>query len=270
MMPVNYFIEGLQGAGKTTFMRQLSAQLPDYQVFWEGDYSPVELAWCACVTQEQYQQIIHKYSLIHEEIDAKTVAEGDRKIICYTQILTDIPGFHKDLEQYEIYNGNMERAAFEQIVTERFASWNGTGQIFECSLFQNIIENQILYFMMADDEILDFYRKLKEILSDKPYRIIYLDLENIGAGVEAIRKERSDDEGNDLWFPMMVRYMEESPGGKAHDLKGQEGLLRHLEHRKTLEHRIIEEIFKENAFFVKAKSGETGQMIDRLADETKL
>ena len=29
--------------------------------------------------------------------------EGERFIIPYTQILTEIPGFHKDLEQYEIY-----------------------------------------------------------------------------------------------------------------------------------------------------------------------
>ena len=41
---VNYFIEGLQGAGKSTFVQKLSEALKDYKVFWEGDYSPVELA----------------------------------------------------------------------------------------------------------------------------------------------------------------------------------------------------------------------------------
>ncbi len=43
----NYFVEGLQGAGKTTFVQKLSDKLEDYQVFREGDFSPVELAWCA-------------------------------------------------------------------------------------------------------------------------------------------------------------------------------------------------------------------------------
>lgn len=54
-MKNNYFIEGLQGAGKTTLVRNISSMLPDCKVFHEGDYSPVELAWCAYVTKEQYE-----------------------------------------------------------------------------------------------------------------------------------------------------------------------------------------------------------------------
>ena len=42
----NIFIEGIQGTGKTTLLRLLGQQLPDYHVYWEGDYCPVELAWC--------------------------------------------------------------------------------------------------------------------------------------------------------------------------------------------------------------------------------
>ena len=39
----------------------------------------------------------------------------------------------------------MNKKAFEAVVLERFGNWNGEGQIFECSMFQNIIENQMLY-----------------------------------------------------------------------------------------------------------------------------
>ena len=155
MQRTNYFIEGLQGAGKSTFVQRLSEHLTDYEVFHEGDYSPVELAWCAYVTEEQYQGILRQYSSIREEIKAKTVAEGEKKIICYTQILTDVPAFHKNLEKFEIYNGNLNRERFEKVVFKRFRKWDGEGQIFECSVFQNIIENQILYLMMTDEEILD-------------------------------------------------------------------------------------------------------------------
>lgn len=256
MRKTNYFIEGLQGAGKSTFVQKLSEHLSDYQVFHEGDYSPVELAWCAYVTEEQYQRVLSEYPSIGAEIQAKTVAEEDKRIICYTQILTDVPGFHKNLEKYQIYNGNLDRESFEKVIFERFKKWNGEGQIFECSIFQNIIENQMLYFMMSDDEIMDFYRKLKDVLAGKLYKIIYLNVEDVPGAIDVIRKERSDDQGNELWFPMMVRYLEESPLGKARALMGLEGLLAHLEERKALELRIIGEVLGENAVVLKAKGYE--------------
>ena len=247
----NYFIEGLQGAGKSTMVNRLSKQLPEYKVFREGDYTPVELAWCAYVTESQYQDILTRYPSLENEIEAKTIAEGDHRIICYTQILTDVEGFHKDLEQYEIYNGNLDKDSFEKIILERYEKWDGQGQIFECSIFQNIIENQMLYLTMTDEEILDFYGRLKQILSGKPYQIIYLDVDDIGSTIEVIKKERSDENGNELWFPLMVRYIEESPYAKKHSLHGMEGLLTHLERRKALEHRIINEIFKDETIVAK-------------------
>ncbi len=260
----NYFIEGLQGAGKTTFVGQLSAHLPDYEVFREGDFSPVELAWCAYVTEEQYQYVLRTYPSIDKEIKEKTVTEGERRIICYTQILTDIPDFHRDLERFEIYNGNLDRERFEHVVCERFAKWHGAGQIFECSIFQNIIENQMLYLMMTDDEIMDFYRRLRSVLADQSFKIIYLDVEDVAGAIDVIRKERSDDKGNELWFPLMIRYMEESPWGKKYALTGLEGLLAHLERRKALEHRIIDEVFREDTVVVRAKNYEIGDVISRL------
>lgn len=253
MNKTNYFIEGLQGAGKSTFVRKLSEQLKDYQVFKEGDYSPVELAWCTYVTEKQYKEILAHYAAIETQIKEKTFSEDSHKIICYTQILTDIPGFHKDLEKYEIYNGNLDKESFENVIFERFTRWNRTGQIFECSIFQNIIENQMLYLMLSDEEIFAFYRRLKEILVDKQYKIIYLDVEDIRDAINIIRKERSDERGNELWFPLMMQYLESSPYSKVHHLTNFNGLIAHLERRKALERWILEELFRENSVILRAK-----------------
>ncbi|MDE7183694.1 MAG: deoxynucleoside kinase [Lachnospiraceae bacterium] len=250
----NYFVEGLQGAGKSTLVQKLSDRLNDSQVFREGDYSPVELAWCAYVTQEQYEHILARYPMIEAQIREKTVTEGRYKIICYTQILTDLPNFHKTLETYEIYNGNLDQASFESVILERFEKWNGSGQIFECSIFQNIIENQILYLMMTDEEIFDFYKRLKRVLAGKPYHIIYLDVEDIAGTIDVIRKERSDENGNEMWFPLMMQYLQTSPYGKEHRLTDLDGLLAHLAHRRALERRLLNELFEENSTILKSKN----------------
>lgn len=251
---MNYFVEGLQGSGKSTLVNKLAKNDPTDAVFREGDYSPVELAWCACVTRSEYREILEKYSSIRTLIEEKSHFENDRVVVCYTQVNTDVPGFHKDLESYEIYNGRRSFEEFKKIVFDRYGSWNGNGMIFECSLLQNIVEDMILYRNASDREILDFYAELGKILGGKEFRILYLETENIAESIGAIRKERSDDSGRELWFPLMVRYFDESPYAKSKGVSGEEALLRHFSHRQELELRICKEFFPERVTVLKSKA----------------
>ncbi|MCR4642488.1 MAG: GNAT family N-acetyltransferase [Lachnospiraceae bacterium] len=261
---MNYFIEGIQGAGKSTLTGRLTERFSEYQVFREGDHNPVELAWCAYMTKEQYEKILLKYAAIADEIKANVVLEAEhirengdddkRYVLTYTRIITDIPGFHKDLEQYEIYNGRVSRRDFEQIIFSRYAEWKGDDQIFECSIFQNVIESQILYYEMDDEEIIAFYRRLKEVLGDRKYRILYLKVDDIAGSLDIIRKERVDREGNEMWYPLMMEYLKQSPYGQHHGWEDFEDLVSHLEHRMALELQIVKEVFQEHAVILKSKS----------------
>lgn len=267
---MNYFIEGIQGAGKSTLVSWLAEKLPEYHVFREGDYNPVELAWCSYLTKEQYEAVLSKFTKIADEIRANTTVERvfaaagmsaernaeDRYVLTYTRILTDIPGFHKDLEQYEIYNGRVDRETFKQIIFSRYAKWHGDKQIFECSIFQNIVENQILFYEMTDDEIVEFYKELAQVIQVENYKIFYLDVAWVAGALEIIRKERVDADGNEMWFPLMLGFLEDCPYGKKHGLKGFDGLVKHLEHRRALELRILREVFSEHAVILKSKQYE--------------
>ncbi len=250
---MNYFIEGLQGSGKSTLVERLSKK-PGGTVFREGDYSPVELAWCAYVTKEEYSQILDKYNEIRTLIEEKSHAENDHMIICYTQVITDVPGFHKDLEQYEIYNGRCPFDRFRKIIFERYKNWNGNGMIFECSLFQNIVEDMILYRNMQDREIMDFYQELADVIRDKDFRVFYLKSGDIEANIGVIRKERSDDNGNEMWFPLMLGYFDESPYAKIKGVSGADELLKHFAHRQELELRICGEIFPDKVKVLESKA----------------
>lgn len=255
-MGCNYFIEGLQGAGKSTYVKYLSEKLrqENYHVFREGDYSPIELAWCAYLDENQYESVLEKYSKIRKEIREKTFKENDKYIVCYTRILTDEPDFHKYMEQYEIYNGNKSLEKYETIIYNRYRHWTGENEIFECSLLQNIVENDILFYEMSDDRILEFYKKLSTVLSDREYQIIYLVTEDIRKNIELVKKERCDENGNEIWFQLLMNYIENSPYGIRHHLKGEESLLKHLKHRQNLEQRILEEIFSEHVTYIQSKS----------------
>ena len=250
---MNYFVEGLQGSGKSTLVRKLSEKYPDYKAICEGDYSPVELAWCAYVDLDTYGAILAKYDSIKAEIEAKSFEEDGRRIICYTKILTDIPGFHKDLEQYEIYNGRLDPKSFKEIILRRFGNWTGDGCIFECSVFQNIVEDMLLFQVCEDRQIVEFYREVKDALAGKDYRILYLASDDIAANIEVIRKERSDEQGNEMWFPLMLRYFDESPYAKKYRLSGPDDLLAHFKHRQELELEICRDVFVDHYTLLKSK-----------------
>ena len=101
---MTYFVEGIQGSGKSTLVKLLSEKCPDHKVLEEGDYSPIELAWCAYMGMEDYQAALEKYPYMREEIEAKTHFEDEHAVVCYTKIRTDDRSFYQEMEKYEIYN----------------------------------------------------------------------------------------------------------------------------------------------------------------------
>ena len=117
---MNIFVEGLQGMGKTTLLQKLSRKYPEYHVYHEGDYCPVELAWCTYMTQREYEEALSAYPTLKEEMTRRTYREGDRYIMEYTRILTDVPGFHRDMERFEIYNGRKNGEEFLNIIRRRY------------------------------------------------------------------------------------------------------------------------------------------------------
>lgn len=261
---MNYFVEGLQGSGKSTLVQKLSDMNPGYTAVREGEYSPVELSWCAYVDDDQYQRIVEKYPEMRSKIEEKTYSEGCRKIICYTKIAADDSKFYQDLEQYEIYNDRISFDAFQSIVLGRYRKWDSDQMIFECSLFQNIVEDMILFRQADDEEILSFYRKVREALGGKNYRIIYLQAKDIRGNLETIRKERSDEQGNELWFPMMLGFFNDCPFAKSRGLQGEEDLIRHFIHRQDLELRICSEVFPDRSIVIESKNYSERDILNRL------
>lgn len=249
----NIFIEGIQGMGKSTLVNSLSKELTQLQVCREGDYSPVELAWCTWMTQEDYNEVLKRYAPIRDEIIQNTVEEGEHFIVKYTRIITDIPNFHKDLEQYEVYQGRKTLQDFKDIIFTRYATYKGTDCLFECSFFQNIIEDLILFYMLEDDEIVEFYRELYENVDKEQFLLVYLYSDRVEDMIQIIRQERCDQSGNEMWYQLMLQYLIHSPYGVKHGYRTFEDMISHFKHRQNLELRIIKEIIGDNVIILPAK-----------------
>ena len=249
----NIFIEGIQGSGKSTLIQRLSERLPEYHRYAEGDISPVELAWCSYMTKAQYEDVLDKYPDIIEEIRRWTAVEGECYIVAYTRIITDYPGFHKYMEQFEIYNGRRSLAELKEIVLRRYEAFRGEGNLFECAFFQNVVEDMILFHLLTDDEIVEFYRELWEKVDKEKFLMLYLDNEDIAENVRIIREERCDQAGNQLWYQLMLEYLKSCPYAKAHSMENFEDMVAHFEHRRAVEKRIIAEVLEECAVILPAK-----------------
>ena len=166
---------------------------------------------------------------------------------------TEDRDFYRDLEQDEIYNGRVPFDAFRSIVLERYRRWDSDRMIFECSLFQNIVEDMMLFQQAGDDEILRFYRQIRKALGGKDYRIIYLRAKDVRGNLETVRRERTDEKGNEIWFGMMLGYFNDCPYARARGLKGEEDLIRHLIRRQELELRLCREVFPDRSVVIESK-----------------
>ena len=119
----------------------------------------------------------------------------------------------------------------------------------------------MLFHQLDDEKILEFYQRLYAVMPTEHFRLLYLYSEKIEENIRIIQKERSDGEGNQMWYPVMMEYLVNSPYGKAHGYREFNDLISHLKHRQQVELRIVREIVGDKARILPAK----GNLVDAAA-----
>ena len=82
-----------------------------------------------------------------------------------------------------------------------------------------------------------------------------------------MKKERSDDAGNEMWYPLMMNYLKESTYGKKHQYEGFEDMAAHFRHRQMLEMRVIKEVLGDCAVVLPAKEWKMEEILARIGDK---
>lgn len=260
---LNVFIEGIPRSGKSTLLGELQKSFPEYNFYYEGDISPVELAWCSYMTSDQYNKAIKDWPQLEFEINQNSKREDNHYIVSYTRIHIDHHEFYQYMEQYEIYGGRRNIHEFSEIIMDRFHNLKGTGNVFECAFFQNIIEELMLFAEYDDEQILDFYRKLIANISDDflVIRLITTDLEN---SIKHIKEEPMNEQGEEVWYHLMMNYLKQSPYGKSHNYENFDDILLHFNRRISIENRISSELLHKRCIDVESKNYQLEDMINLL------
>lgn len=260
----NVFVEGIPGSGKSTLLGKLQESLPAYNFYREGDISPVDLAWCSYLSITQYEKLLKEWPQFSSIINANSVREEGYYITPYTRIHGDNHEFYSYMEKYEIYGGRRSIHEFHDIVQRRYRSFKGAGNIFECAFFQNIIEELMLYAEYSDDKIIDFYKELVSDINTDKFLIIRLLCDDINGSLEQIRKERINDQGEEIWYNLMLGYLKQSPYGKSHGINDFEDIISHFKRRIKLEERILNELLPYKFIDVKSKDYQLDEILTFL------
>lgn len=243
-------IEGIPGSGKSTFAKRIA----DFHtncglktnLYNEGGFHPADLAWNACIPVESINRVLMPYESIRNEIDKNTHIEGDCAIISYTQVKTDDKAFFKEMEAREVYDGRVPFDVFSGLHCKRWSAFGNRAKekneltVFECVLLQNHVQ-ELMLIHLADVEIMKTHiNALIQTVAELSPVLIYLSQPNVRETIERVAKQRVFEHGN--WIDGFIHYIENTPYGKLHGIKGFDGVVQCLEERKHIEIEIIKSL----------------------------
>lgn len=253
-------IEGIPGSGKTTISYKvkeyLEAKGKAVRLYREGDAHPADLAWSAYIELDNYQSLLEKYPELADSIKQQTQIEENHAIVAYTKIQKVFE--HKELVQYfedhEVSDKRVSEDIFKKLHFKRWQQFAENAEkdfitVFECSYLQNHVNELLLFHDKDSDYITDYLVELIGTVQNLNPKLIYLVQPDTCETISRVAKERISPDKSKWqdWIDRVIQYIESSPYGKAHGLKGFDGTVQYFDTRKQLELAILEQLPIEKA-----------------------
>lgn len=167
---------------------------------------------------------------------AATIAEELRKkgkrVVCVDEGAAEHPADYAD---YDFPDFETERAR----ILEKWCEFVKTADrdtvyVFNCIFLQNPMCETMMRFGMEEVQSRDYIAEIAEIIKPLSPVVVYIDLPNVKAAVDAVLDERGND-----WLNAVVDYHVAQGYGKQNGLSGYEGYIKCLEERKKRELNIL-------------------------------
>ncbi|WP_302579516.1 hypothetical protein [Clostridium saudiense] len=262
-------VEGIPGVGKTTTARKIKAKLieegKDVILYEEGMSHPADMAWNACLKEDEYNDFIKKCSEMWEgskksiskeelisRIQRQTRIEDNNVILAYTKI--DFPedcywSLIGDVASKEICDGRKSLDEFRDIHLRRWSKFaeqallNDNIYIFECAFLQNHIFELLGVYEKSDEEIYLYLKSLLETVKSLSPSIVYIEPSSVEDIIIQAANERKSPEGSRPdWIDEVANWVSNMNFGKSHNLKGIEGVFYFCKERLRIDKLMIEKL----------------------------
>lgn len=241
-------VEGIPGSGKTT----MSMKIADYlslqkktEFYKEGDGHPADLAWCACIPKEQFGDLINHYPEYEKSIREHMYEEEGFVIVPYTCFPIDDPLLYQKMESFEVYDNRVSLQTFMDLHLKKWKSFGEKAKavdeytVFECAFLQNHINELLLFHCCEEEEIKEHLLKLIDTVKALKPIMFYLAQPDVYETIRRVSDARVDEYGNKAWMERVIPYIENTPYGFRHNLKGFEGMAEYFSDRKRMELKLI-------------------------------
>ena len=262
-------VEGIPGAGKTTTARKIKEKLIDEgkeAIFYEEGMShPADMAWNACLKEDEYNDFIKKCSEMWEgskksiskeelisRIQRQTRIEDNNVILAYTKI--DFPedcywSLIGDVASKEICDGRKSLDEFRDIHLRRWSKFaeqallNDNIYIFECAFLQNHIFELLGVYEKSDEEIYLYLKSLLETVKSLSPSIVYIEPSSVeDIIIQAANESKSPEGSRPDWIDEVANWDSNMNFGKSHNLKGIEGVFYFCKERLRIDKLMIEKL----------------------------
>ncbi|MCR8645498.1 hypothetical protein NV379_22945 [Paenibacillus sp. N1-5-1-14] len=245
-------IEGIPGSGKTSTAQYIKSLLDtngvSSQLYLEGDLNhPADYESVACLTTREYESLKDRYPESIHAIDQFTeVNKKQYKLIYYGKLQQqESIEVNKDLidelARFDVYNVSLD--LYLELIEERWmefvkqAQQNQETVILECCFIQNPITLMFGKHNQTKRSIIDFIKRLEQIIQPLNPKIIYLYQDDVRTTIDRIIPKRSEE-----WLKHCIWYFTEQGYGKANSNQGVEGLCEVLKVRKEYELDIMNQL----------------------------
>lgn len=253
-------VEGVNGAGKSTFVRNFikNASPNIHCITWRGcGVHPVDLLHVAILSDSEYRNMINEckrqfstelYAEIIRRVDCLVCKENDYYLIPYLSIFDGLPLPHDMIDKLrhkEIYDGNSSLANFQHWLEKRWSSFPNqvirTGlsdsiHIFEAVTLQYPVMEMLGYHLMDAAAISEFVNRLVNHMIDLNPVLLYIDVPDTSAAIINAARERVG------WLENYEAWLSSTPYAMRQGLSGLDGVIAFCEKRRMIESFVVDNL----------------------------